>query len=552
MAAASAIVRREPEAAPTALDRRLALLIASGGDERIWPDPVTRRNRYGAPAAPAPDELWLSSSTASPASPRGWAAARAALERLTEPGGVGIAAWFDQIRARLIALYGAPGAAAVLAASGTETELVALSLSLALAEGPLVNIVVAPAETGSGVPDAARGLHFLGRASLGDAVAKGGRLAGWEAAHVQLETIEIRQGDGTLRRAADIDQEAAMRVERAVAGGAFALLHVLDASKTGHAGVSRAAAARILARNPGRVLVAVDACQLRCTAAQVRRDLADGFAVMVTGSKFAGGPAFCGALLLPAGLVERLGRVDLNGAPLAPYSAALDWPRRLRCALAPGLAQPANLGLGLRWTAALAEIEAYEALPAARRFAVLEEFGRSVRARVAAESGLALVDPPGQPAAPGLTPIVHADGGDPRRAYLALAQGQGGRRPCHLGQPVAVGPRWALRVCASMPMITDAAERGFGEIEAALDEAFDSWAALANVGAEAASLDPTDWPAFRAEAHAALDRALDSAGACRRGPGLAPDARGRARRGSRRRCQPGRVASRACSPTSRR
>jgi hypothetical protein len=90
MVAASAIVRREPRAAPSPLDRRLALLIASGGDERIWPDPVTRRNRYGVPAAPAPDELWFSSSTASPVSPRGWAAARAALAGLTERGGAGI------------------------------------------------------------------------------------------------------------------------------------------------------------------------------------------------------------------------------------------------------------------------------------------------------------------------------------------------------------------------------------------------------------------------------------------------------------------------------
>jgi hypothetical protein len=28
-----------------------------------------------------------------------------------------------------------------------------------------------------------------------------------------------------------------------------------------------------------------------------------------------------------------------------------------------------------------------------------------------------------------------------------------------------------------MPMITDAAEQGFGQIEARLDEAFDAWAA---------------------------------------------------------------------------
>src|SRR5262249_29416945 len=161
------------------------------------------------------------------------------------------------------------GAEAVLAPSGTEAELVTLCLALALAEGPLVNIVVAPAETGSGVPDAASGRHFLGRASFGDAVAKGVRLAGWEAEHLTLETVEIRLPDGTPRRQADVDQEAAIRVERAVTGGAFALLHVLDASKTGRAGVSREAAAEIVVRYPGRVLVAVDACQLRCPAAQV-------------------------------------------------------------------------------------------------------------------------------------------------------------------------------------------------------------------------------------------------------------------------------------------
>ena len=42
----------------------------------------------------------------------------------------------------------------------------------------------------------------------------------------------------------------------------------------------------------------------------------------------------------------------------------------------------ANLGLGLRWSAALAEIEAYEAIPAAWRAARLEDFDRSVRAGI--------------------------------------------------------------------------------------------------------------------------------------------------------------------------
>ena len=481
MVAASTIVRpagRDDARSLESCDARLRLLIASGGDDRIWLDPVTRRNRYGVPATPAPDELWFSSSTASAVTRRGWTAASEALERLTAPGRHTIATFFDALRLRLLALYGAPGAEAVLAASGTEAELVTLCLALSLAARPVTNIVIAPAETGSGVPAAAAGAHFLGRASLGGAVVKASRLAGWEDAKLALETVEIRSPCGALRAQADVDQEAALKVERAVADGAFALLHVLDASKTGRSGVSRVAAAQILARYPDRVLVVVDACQLRCAAADIRRDLEQGFAVMLTGSKFAGGPAFCGALMLPAALAERLAHAQPAGAPLSPYSAALDWPSALRRAFATGLDHAANLGLGLRWSAALAEIEAYEAIPAAWRAAMLGDFDRAVSAHIDADPGLVLADRAAQPAAVGLIPILHADGGDPRTVYEALANGAGRRRPCHLGQPVAVGAAFALRVCASMPMITDAAEHGFAAVEADLDEVFESWARL--------------------------------------------------------------------------
>jgi hypothetical protein len=75
-------------------------------------------------------------------------------------------------------------------------------------------------------------------------------------------------------------------------------------------------------------------------------------------------------------------------------------------------------------------------------------------------------------------PIVHADGSDPRGVYEALQSPADGSRPSHLGQPVAIGPRTALRVCASMPMLTDAAERGFAAVEADLDAVFAAWARL--------------------------------------------------------------------------
>src|SRR5580698_1367306 len=102
MVAASTVLRPIgwAQSLGSALEARLRLMIASGGDDRIWLDPITRRNRYGVPATPAPDELWFSSSTACAVSPTGWAAAADALERLTGPGDHTICAWFDDLRRR--------------------------------------------------------------------------------------------------------------------------------------------------------------------------------------------------------------------------------------------------------------------------------------------------------------------------------------------------------------------------------------------------------------------------------------------------------------------
>jgi hypothetical protein len=147
----------------------------------------------------------------------------------------------------------------------------------------------------------------------------------------------------------------------------------------------------------------------------------------------------------------------------------------LRPAFGARLANAANLGLGLRWTAALAEIEAYHALPGALRANLLAGFGAAVRERVFDGPRLSMLDetPPDR----GLVPIVHTDGADPRPVYEALQRGDAGR-PIHLGQPVSVGPRAALRVCASMGMIVRAATDGLAAIEAELDEVFAAWATL--------------------------------------------------------------------------
>lgn len=478
------------------------MMLVSGGDERIWPDPVTRRNRYGVPAAPAPDELWFSSSTASAISPRGYDAARDAMDAISRPG-ADLAGWFDEIRARIVALVGAPGAEVVLTASGTEAELAALAVAKALLRRPIANIIVAPDETGSGVALAATGAHFAATAAFEPKVEKGAPLAGWENDDVVMRRVAIRDPSGSPRAAAEIDRAAGIAVAEALRTGRGALLHLLDSSKTGRGGPRRAVAREILASASGRALVLVDACQLRCSFEEIRADLAAGFLVMITGSKFAGGPPFCGALLIPANKAEKLRDMTLPPG-LAAYAAQSDWPRSFGRAFEAENFAPANLGLGLRWTAALAEIEAFAKIPAGLRDEIKMRFAEAARRGVASNADLDFLDAEnwrlgGKPAT--LFPVL-AHRGDPAQArliYESLPATRGAvvgdeySRVCHVGQPVLIGGRAALRLCLGMPQVTAVAERvgqgldvddAFLPLRRDMEFLFRKWGALArHIGA---------------------------------------------------------------------
>lgn len=450
-------------------ERVLQHWLAAGGDERIRIDPATGANRYGTRMRPEPDAIWLSSSTATSIGPAGFAAARAALDALSRRGGSALAPWFDRLREAIRHSFGGPGTEVVLTPSGTDAELVALALGKALMPGPLVNVVIAPGETGSGVLRAAGGKHFQATTASGDAVEPGRPLEGWEGATIEVETVEIRDAAGRPRSAVAIDDEASARVEAALKRGGNAVLHLLDASKTGLSGVTRARARALRALAPERVLVVVDACQLRCASEDLRVDLDDGFLVLVTGSKFLCGPAFSGALLIPESLADRLTEAGPAPVGLAAYSAAFDWPERLRSWFAPEARVLANLGLGLRWEAALAEWRAFTAIPEPLLRTILATVAAEVRRHVAEMPGLRLLDaveamPATRPHS--IIPIVpvRADGWPitlaeatalhrALREPFATGRGPGLDRACHLGQPVAVGPEVALRIAVGAPSV---------------------------------------------------------------------------------------------------
>lgn len=478
---------------PSNIAAAVDLFLTAGGDARILPDLATRRNRYGTKVAPSPGEIFLSSSTASTITPRAHLAVEKAWAALIQDSGgdyLGVDAWFESLRTRLLGLFGIAGCAAILTGSGTEAELIALAIARCVLGGPLTNIVLAPAETGSGVWRAAAGTHFLDSTPFGEGRSAGNALSGWAGADIEAADVEIRDARGVLRSAADIDVEARVRAAAAIEAGRDVLLHLLQTSKTGRSGLTVATASQILAEAPDRVVIVADCCQLRCSRDYVRQLLQRGFMVAMTGSKFFAGPPFSGALILPPQILARVGQWALP-AGLADYSSRQDWPGDLQAKLRLRWANEANLGLGLRWVAALDEMERFFATPGDLRSSVLSYFEHEVRQRARSVENLSEIsdDPHSLAEEPrSILPFVmmHTDGAPFSAAETAAIHARL-RTPCgissaddpafaqifHLGQPVAIGPKTALRVCASAPIISEIAERvGQGE---SLEDAFEPW-----------------------------------------------------------------------------
>ncbi len=435
-------------AVPPAMVRRLAAiwhllgpaeaLMAQGGDQRLAVNPATGLNHYGCSHRPRPWAITFASSTASSLSERGFGGAEVARLRLAAAAfnghaGAALATEAQAVREGIGSHYGlqedprTAGSEVVLAASGTDCEL--LALAMAGAGAAVSNILVAPEETGTGVPLAAAGRHFADDTSGRQRVRKSDPIAGFGNG-TKVLPVAIRDDSGRMRDPAAIAGECLRLAQAEHAAGRHVLLHLLDLSKTGLLAPSPAAIDALQAsldapRPSGRFDVVVDACQARVDPGHIRDYLARGWMVMITGSKFFTGPPFCGALLLPHNVAHRL-LAEALPAGLAAYSSRADWPPRVPAGR--HLPDTVNHGLVLRWQAALAEMRAFQAVPRDELLQRLERFLTETRLAIAAHPDLVSVD----------VPAPQRDGGaswdrlQTILSFMVLEPGGKGRRPLRL------------------------------------------------------------------------------------------------------------------------
>lgn len=467
----------------------LDTLLVSGGDQRLALDPRDSVNAYGCAPSPEP-EIWnFASSTASTISQAAYDRAALAREELVHKSlfdEVEIA--FDRrcedMRDELRGHFQLPPRVElVFSPSGTDSQLHALFLARAVLGAPPVTIVVGADQTGSGTALTARGHHFSTMTASGVAVRKDAAIAGLAGDGIAVPLLDAASG---VAMRANADAAVMRAIEDSLAQGRRVLLHIMDSSKLGWRAPSAACLDEIARRWPRKVQIVVDACQARLGRGRLRSYLDRGYMVLITGSKFFGGPAFSGALLVPKGLSRSLDRIEGIAPGFFDYAGRCDWPIAWT-ALRSRFERRPNFGQWLRWEAALAEIGSYYAVPGTFRAKTMTEFAAGIDDMIALSPSLRAVPAAfdkadaddeefaqrtifpftllrnGKPASIADTGAVHrALARDMNDDIVgSAADRQVAAQRCLVGQPVRLeqpdgAPQAALRLCVGARLVTDA------------------------------------------------------------------------------------------------
>jgi len=455
---------------------RLADALASGGDQRIRPD-TTGRNQYHATVMPS-DALAYGSSTISSISAYSFAALLDGWhDRLDRPMAASdYAEALAMLRLRIADHFRLTDTAIVFAASGTDLEYVGLA---AAHDGrPITAILLGRDEVGSGCVHSAAGRFFAAETAIGARVLPQTAIDPVFAG-TELVDVAVRDAAGRPRASAAVATELARLIDRAAAQGRRAVVHVVHGSKSGLTLPAIGDVERLTATFGDAATFVVDACQLRMATVAVRRYLALGCVVLMTGSKFAGGPPFSGIALVPGGVRDRAQPLPEGYRRVATRAEwPADWPG------ADTLAASGNFGLLLRLQAAMIEIERFGTLPDEQIAEVIARFSHHVMRMV---KRLELDEVPGAGTSCLATETLRTldlsarwgdcdfDTAKAMHGHIARQSRQWLGHEIRLGQPVKThslpggSAAGTLRLSLSMPLIAELAPLPAAALDARLD-----------------------------------------------------------------------------------
>ena len=375
---------------------KLVRLLAGGGDARITLDPGSGLNRYLSGPYPR-DVLAYSSSTISDISPDAF---EHLIERYEMLEGCAYSQNLEALREGFRTAFGLAreDAEIVFAPSGTDLEYVALACARGKGPGGVHNILLGADETGSGCIHSAHGRFFAGETALGETSIPAQPVPG--CGPVSLVDVPVRCAQGRARTSAAITVDMVEEVEGALERGQHSLIHCVHGSKTGLVLPAMRDLEALQDQFGAAVTLVVDACQARITKPAIRAYLERGCIVLMTGSKFIGAPPFNGWALIPPAISQSASPLPTGFARIFRHA---EWP-----AAWPGadiLENSANISLVLRLTAALFELERFQAIAMDRAATLIDIFERAVEDHLIAPLGVRRVPPYASASADNAGPI---------------------------------------------------------------------------------------------------------------------------------------------------
>ena len=325
--------------------------ILKGGDERL--DIIsTGTNKYHVQPYRFKDVFSRGSCTCSSFTPDGFNASKAIYEGFASENFASIRSQHTRRIKRLIN-YGKDDKFHVFfAPSGSDLcYYQLLFVNLIDPSRKILNIVTCPEELGSGSIAALMGNGYASRNQFGDELEVGAPL--FESLSIQTEMLAARNSHGQINN-------HSTAIEKLV--GDYYQSHSINANLVigSKSGIENNIS--VVAQVPQGVLWTVDLCQFRATRILINGLLGMNCCVMITGSKFYQSPPFCAALLVPKSVTRKFRHFDKKAIlPFAKLFSRHDIPEELT-EIHQHLPDYQNLGLVLRWEAALKEMELYSKL----------------------------------------------------------------------------------------------------------------------------------------------------------------------------------------------
>ena len=338
-------------------------LLLSGGDTRLDLDPKTGRNKYHIAFENYDRLIQRGSCTANSVNPDNLKDIEYGYQLLEEKG-------FAYVRRKQVErIYSLLGNKyrddfdLLFAPSGSDLAYVPLLIAQVLYESrQITSLTSCPEELGSGTKLAVAGKYFYSKNQQGKKRAKGTPV--FSHLKIRSKSFPARTTSGKI-----IDQQSVLQQALDEKTPDVKICNLVVGSKSGIEDNLN-----VIDPKKDRVVWTVDLCQLRNPANLIHQLLNRNCLILLTGSKFFQAPPFCGLMLIPKAISEKIAQ---STYPIDPGFAQLfsqeDLPitwRHVRSSFH----SFQNPGLLLRWEAAIGEMERFDQINRKRRNALIRSW----------------------------------------------------------------------------------------------------------------------------------------------------------------------------------